>query len=398
MAARVIAGNRGGKVLIYNGFKYQKNRERLHAIYWRCWRQECRANLQTNVFNLDDRAANIIILQEGPHTHEEDDSVIGLDQTLESLRDAIQRDPSVPIKRVYSNLARNAARGGGDREPIPEFHRVRSSMTRTRLAHVPAVPHDIDDVSIHGPWKRTWSEDRFLLYKNNDWGVLIYSTNENLRNLRQCTEIYCDGTFRTCPKPYTQYFTIHGRYRNRVLCFVNCLMTDRHVGDYRHVLQILKAKIRQITGHRWRPIRVVCDFELALIAAVETELQHVQISGCYFHFNQSLWRKVQNLGLSASYRRQPAVKRIVRKIMAIGYLPIAVVRQNFHLLRASQRTQRLCRRYAGLRDFLNYFERNYLNGLFPPQMWNVHDRDMNNRTNNSVESKYKPLTKRIPQL
>jgi hypothetical protein len=45
-------------------------------------------------------------------------------------------------------------------------------MTRARLEHVPAVPHDINDVSIRGLWKRTWSEDRFLLYKDNDWGIL----------------------------------------------------------------------------------------------------------------------------------------------------------------------------------------------------------------------------------
>lgn len=35
MAARIIVGNRGGKVLIYKGFKYQKNRERASAIYCR---------------------------------------------------------------------------------------------------------------------------------------------------------------------------------------------------------------------------------------------------------------------------------------------------------------------------------------------------------------------------
>jgi hypothetical protein len=52
-------------------------------------------------------------------------------------------------------------------------------MTRARLEHVPAVPHDINDVSIRGLWKRIWSEDRFLLYKDNDWGILIYATNEN---------------------------------------------------------------------------------------------------------------------------------------------------------------------------------------------------------------------------
>lgn len=45
--------------------------------------------------------------------------------------------------------------------------------------------------------------------------------------------------------------------------------------------------------------------------------------------------------------------------MTIGYLTLAVVRQNLQLLRASRSTVRLCRRYHELEDFLNYFERNY---------------------------------------
>ncbi|CAC5423181.1 unnamed protein product [Mytilus coruscus] len=96
-------------------------------------------------------------------------------------------------------------------------------------------------------------------------------------------------------------------------------------------------------------------------------------------------REELNETKKGNYRRQPAVKRVVRIIMAISYLPIAVVRKNFCLLKTSQRTIRLCRRYAGLRDFLEYSERNCLNGLFPPQMWNVNERDRNNRTNNNVE-------------
>jgi single-stranded DNA-binding protein len=33
MAARISSGSRGGKVLIYEGFKYQKNRERGEIIH-----------------------------------------------------------------------------------------------------------------------------------------------------------------------------------------------------------------------------------------------------------------------------------------------------------------------------------------------------------------------------
>jgi hypothetical protein len=68
MPARLISGSRGGKVLIHQGFKYQKNRIRGDIIYWRCWK-ECRAPLKTNLFDLWDQNANSNVLSEPEHTH-----------------------------------------------------------------------------------------------------------------------------------------------------------------------------------------------------------------------------------------------------------------------------------------------------------------------------------------
>lgn len=79
-------------------------------------------------------------------------------------------------------------------------------------------------------------------------------------------------------------------------------MTDRKIGDHLHVLHILTVKVRQITERRW-PQRQVCDFLLALWAAVEIDLPHGPINGFSFNFNQSFWRTLQNLGLMASYIR-----------------------------------------------------------------------------------------------
>jgi hypothetical protein len=57
MAARIISGSCGEKVLIYRGFKYQKNKERGEIIHWRCWNEECWAPLKTNTFDLEDENA-----------------------------------------------------------------------------------------------------------------------------------------------------------------------------------------------------------------------------------------------------------------------------------------------------------------------------------------------------
>lgn len=73
MPARLISGRRGGKVLIHQGFKYQNNRIRGDIIYWRCWKEECRAPLKTNLFDLEDQNANINVLSEPEHTHVHED-------------------------------------------------------------------------------------------------------------------------------------------------------------------------------------------------------------------------------------------------------------------------------------------------------------------------------------
>ena len=49
----------------------------------------------------------------------------------------------------------------------------------------------------------------------------------------------------------------------------------------------------------WSPTTVVMDFEMALKNAFEEELDDdTTIKMCYFHFCQSLWRKIQELGLA----------------------------------------------------------------------------------------------------
>ena len=381
--ASIIGGKRG-KVLILNGFRYQKNKETASAIYWRCWRKECGSMAKTNYFDVNGEAPAIRVINESLHPHPEDTEQIRKDETIDRLKRAVREDPSRPIKRAFEGLA-HGHQGGGDREQLPEFHTVRTLMQRTRSALVPPVPRVIADVRIDGEWSNTWSHERFLLDLDNDWGVALFATDENLQRLQRCQDVYMDGTFRTCPKPYKQFFTIHGKYMGRVIPFVFVLLTGKTTGHYRQMLQIIKREIRQKVGHRWRPNRIICDFEQSIITAVETELPIAHVTCCYFHFCQSLYRRLNELGLSDTYKENVQFKRCIRRFLSMGFLPLAIVRQNFHQFAAEHSTQRLVRRYPGLRDFILYLDRNYFDGNFPPVTWNVYDREGDTRTNNYVE-------------
>ena len=106
MAARINSGSRGGKVLIYRGFKYQKNRERGEIKHWRCWNEECRAPLKTNTFDLEDENARIIVQNEPQHTHAEEDTIIEKSEIKRKLVEIVKQDQSVPIKIVYNTVMR----------------------------------------------------------------------------------------------------------------------------------------------------------------------------------------------------------------------------------------------------------------------------------------------------
>ncbi|CAL8236685.1 unnamed protein product [Arctogadus glacialis] len=47
------------------------------------------------------------------------------------------------------------------------------------------------------------------------------------------------------------------------------------------------------------------------MTALETELPRARVCGCYFHFNQALWKRVQGLGLAAAFRHDHRLAAII---------------------------------------------------------------------------------------
>ena len=78
-----------------------------------------------------------------------------------------------------------------------------------------------------------------------------------------------DGPFKSVPRPYTQLFTIHGFYRDRVIPLVFALMVDRHVGSYRQIFGHIRRKYSRITNNQLLPVNIITDFETGLINAAD---------------------------------------------------------------------------------------------------------------------------------
>ncbi|KAL8590463.1 hypothetical protein ACOMHN_011676 [Nucella lapillus] len=71
-----------------------------------------------------------------------------------------------------------------------------------------------------------------------------------------------------------------------------------------------------------KPQRLMTDFEMGVIAAIRISFPMADVRGCFFHFAQAVWRKVQALGLSGAYRESLEVKTFVRRLAVLPLVPL----------------------------------------------------------------------------
>jgi hypothetical protein len=138
------------------------------------------------------------------------------------------------------------------------------------------------------------------------------------------------------------------------------------------------------------------DFEPALFGAFAEIYEGIRSRGCFFHFGQCLWRKIQqNPDLQKKYTddKDPDFSLKLRQLMALAFVPEADVIDKFEELMASPF---FIENEDLLRPFTDYFEDTWIGrlsrrGRRPPEfslaLWNQYLGTLEDlpKTNNSVE-------------
>jgi len=102
--AKVIKGNRGGKVLVVDGYRYQNRGIVGGNMGWQCWRRkECNASLKTSIFEVREGPVDPKIRVIRHHSHEPDDGVIERAEQREEMIASIKQNPCTPVGRVYKS-------------------------------------------------------------------------------------------------------------------------------------------------------------------------------------------------------------------------------------------------------------------------------------------------------
>ncbi len=105
--------------------------------------------------------------------------------------------------------------------------------------------------------------------------------------------------------------------------------------------------------------------------------------GCAFHYNQAIYRNIQNKGLQEAYQHVEVVRQILRQIMALAFIPsdqIRIVYDDVIIPQLTNVPARPTSLLHNLRNFLKYYESYWLTKTYKFCVF-----DQPTRTNNGLE-------------
>ena len=125
-----------------------------------------------------------------------------------------------------------------------------------------------------------------------------------------------DATFAVCPSLFYQLHTMHGIIKDTTVPLVYCLMRNKTKEKYEELFAALKNLNAMLDPHG-----VTIDFEIAAMEALKSSFPNANIKGCFFHFAQANWRKIQSVGLAREYQQDTEVRNILKSFVALALVP-----------------------------------------------------------------------------
>ncbi|XP_069136696.1 uncharacterized protein [Argopecten irradians] len=309
----------GGQNLAHDGHLYRIKFTRGERTYWRCTVSTCPATVNTR---------NRILVGFGrhPHSHPANHASIVAKEIMSYVKTRSQREVR-PIPSIYQEEVTKLRDSDWDDEAravvqqIPTFNSARSALYRARRKQTPRLPKTRAEIDLDGRWTETVTGERFLLFDDGDDArILAFATFGNLTNLAAADTVFCDGTFYTCPTLFHQIYTIHAEVDGAMTPLVYALLPGKSQDIYIRFLSLLKTAMHDCQL-QLSPTTVFADFEIALHNAMRHVFPGVSMKGCFFHYTQCIWRKVQQTGLQTAYRENDDIRKLVRRAAVLPLIP-----------------------------------------------------------------------------
>ena len=229
---------------------------------------------------------------------------------------------------------------------------------------------------------------KYYLYLYSDFQKQV--ANEVMKDPN--LHLFVDGTFKCCPKMFSQLLNVWVYHREKKLYIPIChvLMQTQKYEGYLYALKRIKD-IFHINPHF-----VTVDFEVSEISAVKEVFPESSLVPWFFHFVKCLWMNAQKWGL----RKKKFVAETKQLIFSLKALAFR------HPTKVYSRFQKLKNEYmirgVSFKSFLEYFDTIWMDGTFQIKDWNYHDKLSEFEdlaiTNNGLESFHQIIKSQLRRI
>lgn len=372
----VISSQRGNDLLLYNGYKYNKQRVNLNGhTVWRCSkRKKCNVTLISN---------GELVIKEEKHKCEASEVD---NEVRKKISKCIERakNETTPVPSIYAEVVEEFNNSGFDLvKKMPSYENLKKTLYKHRLKALQAKRtrfHRVEKVEVPGVFKQFLLAD-YMEKKNR---VLRFASPKGRETLKTAKHFFGDGTFKSAPPPFTQLYAIHAdtgstEEANGIVPVCYAFLPNKKQKTYEIMFNLLKSQVPEMN-----PKTFTTDYESSAMLAIRETFRDVKSQGCFFHFSRACWRKAEKLGL----RKTKILKSHVRRAISLAYLPKDFVMDGWLYVKGETGNN------EKVTDFNNYFESTWLGkkSLFADK-WCFYKTF--HRTNNANESWNGRLNKKI---
>ncbi|CAF3936166.1 unnamed protein product [Rotaria sp. Silwood1] len=160
---------------------------------------------------------------------------------------------------------------------------------------------------------------------------LTVGTQQSLHDLCASDHILLDGTFKSCPEPCAQLYTVHiqSPTLNSTVSVLYSLLPNKTKNMYKlfyNELITVTLKHDLVLNPRF----ITVNFEQGAISALKHIFPGATLKGCNFHHNQCLFKKIQELGLQRDYYDSSpddptSVKSLFKQTAALAFMPMSEI-------------------------------------------------------------------------
>ena len=200
--------------------------------------------------------------------------------------------------------------------------------------------------------------------------------------------LFIDATFSVAPKPFYQCLVvmIYDDTLQIYIPILYILMTNKSKKMYRNALEW----VFKLSQRRVNPKTITCDFELALINAIQGIFPYAKINGCLFHWKQAIRRKLISLKLS----NEKEIVDIMMHQNSIDILTIVPVneikRKGIPFVKDNLKdAMNEDKDFQKMQSFWHYFDKFWMTSEKFINSWNIStypgNKNLLKRTNNGLE-------------